>query len=283
MTEQLHLRKFDMSVIRDDSVVCIIGKRGTGKSVLVRELLYYNQDIPIGTVISPTEGANKFYGNIVPDIFIHDDYSEQIVLNVVKRQRMVMKKVNKEIKKRGASSIDPRTFLLLDDCLYDSLWKRDKQMKYIFMNGRHIRTFLLITMQYVLGIPPELRTNIDYTFIFREPIVSNRQRIYQQYAGMFATFDIFSQVLDATTSNYECLVINNRTSSNKIEDQVFWYKADISKSNFRIGSPEFWALQEEREIAEVSSTDEEDENTFDQSAFRPKRKGPMLSVLKCEG
>jgi len=37
---------------------------------------------------------------------------------------------------------------------------------------------LVITMQYPLGIPPNLRTNIDYVFILREPYISNRRRIY---------------------------------------------------------------------------------------------------------
>ena len=64
----LDLNKFDMKNIsfRPDEnkgpVVVLIGRRDTGKSFLVRDLLYYHQDIPIGTVISGTEGANKFYG-----------------------------------------------------------------------------------------------------------------------------------------------------------------------------------------------------------------------------
>ena len=35
-------------------VIVMIGRRDTGKSFLVRDLLYYHQDIPIGTVISGT-------------------------------------------------------------------------------------------------------------------------------------------------------------------------------------------------------------------------------------
>ena len=55
------------------------------------------------------------------------------------------------------------------------------------MNGRHWHILFIITMQYPLGIPPNLRTNIDYVFILRENIVSNRKRIYDNYAGMFPT------------------------------------------------------------------------------------------------
>ena len=58
-------------------------------------------------------------------------------------------------------STDPRAFLILDDCLYDNTWAKDKNMRYVFMNGRHYKLLFLLTMQYALGIPPNLRTNID--------------------------------------------------------------------------------------------------------------------------
>jgi translation elongation factor EF-1alpha len=44
-----------MKRIPQDAVVIFIGKRRTGKSTLVRDLLYYHQDMPVGTIISGTE------------------------------------------------------------------------------------------------------------------------------------------------------------------------------------------------------------------------------------
>ena len=58
------------------------------------------------------------------------------------------------------TTIDPRAFVILDDCLFDGAWTRDKMMRLLFMNGRHWKIMLVITMQYPLGIPPMLRTNI---------------------------------------------------------------------------------------------------------------------------
>ena len=73
------------------------------------------------------------------------------------------------------------------------------------MNGRHWKV-MLITMQYPLGIPPNLRTNIDYVFILREPYLTNRKRIWENYASMFPTLEAFCSVMDQTTENYECLL-----------------------------------------------------------------------------
>lgn len=39
MSVDLNLQKFDMASIKDDKVVVLIGKRGTGKSFLVKDLL----------------------------------------------------------------------------------------------------------------------------------------------------------------------------------------------------------------------------------------------------
>ena len=84
----LQLKKFDMSSIADDSVVVLIGKRNTGKSYLTKDLLYYHQDVPVGTVISPTEQANHFYSNIIPPIFIHDEYTPEITSNIIKTSKV---------------------------------------------------------------------------------------------------------------------------------------------------------------------------------------------------
>jgi hypothetical protein len=274
----LELKRFDMKSISfkpnesKGPVVVLIGRRDTGKSFLVRDLLYYHQDIPIGTVISGTEEGNGFYSKMVPKLFIHNEYNTAIVENILKRQRSVLKQIKKEMETFKRSTIDPRAFVILDDCLYDNTWSRDKMMRLLFMNGRHWKIMLIITMQYPLGIPPALRTNIDYVFILREPYIANRKRIFENYAGMFPTFESFCQVMDQCTENYECLVINNNAKSNKLQDQVFWYKAD-SHNDFKLGSKEFW------ELSKDMNSDEEEEK-YDPGNSKKKGAGPKISVKK---
>jgi hypothetical protein len=271
---RLNLRKFDISTIPDDKVVVFIGMRNTGKSYLVRDLLYHHRDIPIGTVISATESANKFYSHMVPSLFIHEKISANILQNVLKRQQIIMKRINKEEKKNGKSNIDPRAFIILDDCMYNKKWVNDETIRALFMNGRHYKIMFILTMQYVLGIPPNLRSNVDYVFILRENNINNRKRIYDNYAGVFPTFDVFSTCMDQCTENYECLVIHNNAKSNKIEDQVFWYKAE-NHDDFRIGAREFWQWQDECENDDSS----DDEEMFDASNFI-KKKGPSIKIKK---
>ena len=99
----LELKKFDMSYItfkkeeNKGPVVVLIGRRDTGKSFLVRDLLYHHRNIPLGTVISGTEAGNGFYSQHVPKLFIHEEYNTNIITNILKRQRGVLKEVNKQI------------------------------------------------------------------------------------------------------------------------------------------------------------------------------------------
>ena len=78
----LELKKFDISQIKDDKVVVLIGKRDTGKSFLCKDILYHHRDIPVGQVISGTEAANQFYGELVPPLFIHEEFDTEIVSNI---------------------------------------------------------------------------------------------------------------------------------------------------------------------------------------------------------
>jgi AAA+ ATPase superfamily predicted ATPase len=275
----LELKKFDMKHIsfRPDEnkgpVVVLIGRRDTGKSYLVRDLLFHHQDIPIGTVISGTEAGNGFYSSHVPKLFIHDEYNSAIIENILKRQKMVLKQIKKEQEQYKKTNIDPRAFVILDDCLYDNAWTKDKMMRLLFMNGRHWKIMLIITMQYPLGVPPNLRTNIDYVFILREPYLTNRKRIFENYAGMFPTFDSFCQVMDQCTENFECLVINNNAKSNKLQDQIFWYKAQ-NHPDFRLGSKEFW------EISKDLNSDDEADQTYDPNSVKKRGGGPKISIKK---
>jgi hypothetical protein len=278
---KLELKKFDPRTLKDDSVVLFIGKRNVGKSFCMKYIMSFHQTLPVGIVISPTERANHFFEPWVPKMLVYDEYDEKIVGKFLERQTKITDQFNAEKQKFGRTDLDPRAFLILDDCLYDKSWPNSKNIRCLFMNGRHYKVFFLITMQYPLGIPPHLRANVDYVFIFRDNQIKNRERIYQQYAGMFPSYDIFSQCLDQVTENYECMVIDNKVQSNKLEDQVFWFKA--ADNNFKLCSKELWDMQaldeERRAMGLACEPDEEPE--FDEAALKVKKAGaPKIKVYK---
>ena len=141
------------------------------------------------------------------------------------------------------------------------------------MNGRHIDLMTIITMQYPLGIGPNLRTNVDFIFILRENITRNRRIIYENYAGMFPTFEMFCTFMDQCTENYECLVICNNVASNKLEDQVFWYKAS-DHPPFKLCDQSLWIDNRPFQSAMLAVDD------YNPLAMKKKNSGPSVWVKK---
>ena len=241
-------------LLADFSVV-----RNTGKSTLMKDLLYQHREkFPIGLVLSETNKESGDFDGLVPPLFTYDYYNQQAMDNLVIRQKRM-------VRKNGEG--DPRNFafVVVDDCMDDTSWVNHVTTKGIFKNGRHWDLFFILSMQYCLGIPPSLRTCLDYIFILREPNLRNRKQLWLNYASTFPFFEMFCDALDDLTQNYHCMVIKNRVLSNKIEDVCFWYKAQ-EHPKFRVGKDSWWAWAEQN----YNSRYEEDE---ERAALESRRDG----------
>jgi hypothetical protein len=212
----------------------------THNSWLVRDIFYHHRHIPSGVIFSGTEEASPFFSDFIPDCFIHSEYDPELIETIMNRQKRKIREAKMSGKSDTGKLDSNNVFIVLDDMLHDAQnWKKEKTIKNIFFNGRHYNFLFILTMQYPLGITPELRSNIDYVFIFNEPSVKNRRKIYDDYAGMIPSFDHFCNILDACTQNHECLVIKTSGNSTDLRDQIFWYKAESHK-DFRVGHPKLW-------------------------------------------
>ena len=149
------------------------------------------------------------------------DYTHDAMAKMLIRQK-------KMVRKNGENHKDNYCFVVLDDCMDDTSWIHTKTIKSVFKNGRHYDMFFLLAMQYCLGIPPALRTCIDYVFILREPNLKNRKKLWENYGSIFPTFQMFCDVMDNLTENYHCMVIKNRVVSNQIEDVVLLVQSKTS-------------------------------------------------------
>jgi hypothetical protein len=237
-TSHLAIKRFEIKDMCEHATIAMIAKRASGKSYLTREIMYHKKSIPAGIAISRTEKLNKFYSDFIPDSYIFSEYDSDILSKVYERQS-IMNEENKIRKNHGKTEKDDRVIVIMDDCMSSKgTWLKDPNILELFFNGRHHHMSFILTMQFSLGIPPELRSNFDYIFLLAEDMTSNRKRLYDHYAGMFPTFDIFQQVFSEITADYGCMVINNRIHSTNITDKVFWYKAK-PVPDFSIGSNKF--------------------------------------------
>jgi hypothetical protein len=248
----------------------------THNSFLARDIFSNHRDIPSGIVFSGTEEASPFFGDFVPDCFIHSEYDPELIDSIMNRQKRKIREAKNQGLSETGKHQSNNLFIVLDDMLHDaSSWKKDKTIKSIFFNGRHFNFLFILTMQYAQGIPPELRSNIDYVFIFNEPSVANRKRIYDSYGGMVASFDYFCNILDACTQDHECLVIKTSGNTSDLRDQVFWYKAS-AHNDFRVGHPKFWKYHN----TNYNERYEEDDDKNQQQLDKLKKKFAKTRKLK---
>jgi len=257
----LNLRKFDPSKMGDDKVCVFIGKRGTGKSTLVTDILWHKKHLPAGIAMSGTEEGNGYYKQFIPDLFVFGDYNKDALEKLIERQKKLL----------AVGKCSP-VFVLMDDCMYDRAFMRDIAIRQLFMNGRHWKIFFMMTTQYCMDMTPMIRTNVDYVFALRDNVRQNRENLYKAFFGVFPTFDSFSQVMDACTENYECLVLDNTSKSNKITDCVFWYKSPIRR-NFRVGGAAFWQYHQRHYNPRAAAAS-------GAVQVQPKRKGSVVNVVK---
>lgn len=239
--DRLNLSMFDMKDLMMDSTILILGRRRTGKSWLIRDLMYHNKNIPLGIVFSSTEQVSPFFKDFIPDTFIHSEYNPDLVEDFLKKQQKRIFDSNNKGKGQNGKTRSNNVFLILDDLMHSSeVWKKDKTIKNIFFNGRHFNLMFILTLQYPMGITPDLRSNIDYVFIFDQPSVKNKKKIFDDYAGIFPTFDYFCNVLDSCTQDHSCLVIKTGGGSgSNMTSNVFWYKAS-DREPFKVGHPKLW-------------------------------------------
>jgi len=236
--DKLPINEFKLESMCPNPSIVMIAKRGSGKSWVCRAILNHFRDIPVGLIIAPTDRMNCFYGNFFPDSYIHYCYKSEIIEKLLYRQEIMIDKKKK--KQKQGKAVDPRAFIIMDDCLSKKgTWMRDPPIYELLFNGRHYDLMYILTMQYPLGITPELRCNFDYIFLLAEDFVSNLKRIYDHYAGMFPNFDSFRQTFGQLTDDFGCMVISNRGARRSFLEKVFWYKSPEITDEIVLGCRQF--------------------------------------------
>lgn len=258
----LALKKFDMAKTDDRRVFLIVGKRNSGKSVVLADLLYHKRHIPMGILKSSTEEATGFFQQTcgVPDAYIYSDWRPDVIDTIIAKQ--------KRLAKEGTMR---NIFIVLDDLAFNKTLFVSKQMRELMFNGRHYGILLVITAQYLMDLPTYFRSNVDYVITTRTPGVQDRERLYKNFFGVIPSFSMFQSIMDNTTEDYHLLVVDNTTQSNKLEENVFWYKAPLrgpNSKNFKIGCPAYHSFANKH-----SKKEDENDRVTKKSVFKVKRIG----------
>jgi hypothetical protein len=240
---------FELAKITDHKdkhpVVVIIGPRNTGKTTLLKWLLYQNgHRWAHPFCVSRTADANSTFVNNIPNVVTFKNYDPDIV-----REFMSQQETYKYYYDKGKEPYVNMNFdgvMIMDDILADLDWTKDEGIRDMIYNGRHYNITVIITLQDPMAIPRKFRGQIDYIFCFGAETDDERDRLYKYYwNSRYGNKNLFNDIFDRTTVNYCSLVIDNFNKKTKeLKNRIFFCKTPPPESlpSFTIGSDRLWSL-----------------------------------------
>ena len=223
-------------------IMVFIGKRGTGKSTMIADIISHLK-VKSAIVMSGTEEANGFYSKHIHPLHIYGEYSGdkiQTIIDTQKRKAQILKKQFGDDVKL-ADYPDLGILIIMDDLAYDGSMMKDPALKEIFFNGRHYGITLVMSFQYMVGIPPAYRSNIDFVFVGREVTREHMDKLHKYFFGIYPKAEEFRAAFTKYTEDFSYMILDKTCISDDITNNVFWYRAQMNKE-FRIGTPEEWRI-----------------------------------------
>ena len=99
----------------------VLGHKHTGKSTLMRDMLYrlHIAGYPRVVVFSGTEEGNDFYQKCIPNAYIHHGMDLEKFKNIIDVQRKIIGSCKEAEQKLGCpTGVDLRLVIVLDDLMY---------------------------------------------------------------------------------------------------------------------------------------------------------------------
>lgn len=225
--------KFEPSKAKANAIWVIVGPRNTGKTVLLKDILYnIRKNYDVAFAMCGTEMSAEMCREILPSLLVHSEgYDDALTTRFADTCKYLV-----EQKK-------PRSVLSIEDDLFSNPnYLKSKTQNKLHVNGRHWKTSKITCCQHCMYIPPHIRTNVDYVLATRETTMNNRKKLYDYLFGTFPNFKEFNRAFDACTDDHKCLVIDKTCATGKITDAIKWYKANLVLPPFKVSKPLYFRI-----------------------------------------
>lgn len=192
----LEARKFDPLTCNS---ALIIGKRGSGKTTLAKQLAGLKQP-KRRVAVCPWPAANRDFCDPAYEGYEnHEAYSWSYV-----------------------AGLGQNDLFVLDDCFYDNEGYKDSTLNRVVWSMDGLR--LIVTQSFPLETTPMLQSRLDCVFLLGGLCAAARKAAYNMYGQVFSSYEEFDSCLSQLTEEpYSAMVICNRGST--VVDSVFWHTA----------------------------------------------------------
>ena len=170
-------RRFDLTSLPSNAKIACLGKRATGKTTLVLDIIRDRTDISL--IVSPPcsrTGFEEFEG--FPNV--HREFDASLLLD-----------------------LSPGV-IILEDCIYDQKTKNKKALEPVMADTEYM---VIVCQQY----PIKLSDQFDHVFVFHDKMPTSREYLWTSFMkDHFSTKDEFETALDEyAPERHDCMVIAN--------------------------------------------------------------------------
>jgi hypothetical protein len=241
------LDQADLGAIVPDATMLIFGRRRTGKSTFIRDMIYQLAGwYPRALVFSKTDHMNHIYEEHFPKDAIKKDMNNDLLNAVLEFQLSLINHDRKDELKEE----DPNYFRCM--FIFDDMVDDPNQIRYsiplnkIFTQGRHFKALGIFATQYFKAFSPSMRTNLDYGVIFATGDEDTRENLKKLFGEGVDKY-MFYTMMNKYTRHHMCLIADNSNPAEiRLKKKFKWYKARLPDElgEFYMGNDAFWANEE---------------------------------------
>lgn len=211
------LKLFDdkeKSLIDPSSSILVVGSRRSGKTTYSKYLVDRIKHLYSLIIVFTHTKSSGQWNDLIPDNFIIEKYNPEIILNIIKRNKIL---------KKHCPDINRNTLIIFDDVIDDSSLRNDDSIKSIFTIGRWNDIGVLFLTQYLNAISPTCRNNSDIVVC----CIQNSNQAIEILYNSYGIIDkqTFINLLNENTKDYNVFIIRNDIVDNNPNNKYFIDKA----------------------------------------------------------
>lgn len=206
-------------LFKPDATVVVQGRRRTGKSTFVTEMLLRRRRLYPKIFMFTGTKRNNYWQQYLPVHKIAEGLDDDLLGELIELNSARYEQWKIEWERTGKVRGNPLTLFVFEDLVAEKILRQAPHLETATMNGRHHGVPCYIMAQVIVGLTPNQRDNIDEWVFFRP----DDQRTPNMIRETFG--DDVLEVAKRVWKDGRAFIINTAPRL-PIEERMFWYESD---------------------------------------------------------